>query len=71
MADSAFRSRNPLFNQNETHQTEQEKRRLKRSKGWSRLFNSSDFHFGEKKKTCHCLAGNKMWRSGINVKSHK
>ena len=32
-ADSAFRSRNPLFSQIETYQTEQEKRRLKRSKG--------------------------------------
>jgi len=63
MADSAFRSRNPLFNQSETHQTEQEKRRLKRSKGRSRLFNSSDFHFGEKKQTCHCPAGKEIWLS--------
>jgi len=63
MADSAFRSRNPLFNQSETHQTEQEKRRLKRSKGRSRLFNSSDFHFGEKKQRCHCPAGKEMWLS--------
>ena len=40
MADTAFRSRNPLFSKSETYITEQEKRRLKRSKGRSRLFNS-------------------------------
>jgi len=69
MADSAFRSRNPLFSQSETYQTEQEKRRLKRSKGRSRLFNSSDFHFDEKKQTCHCSAGKEMWLSVKDVET--
>ena len=69
MADSAFRSRNPLFSQSETYQTEQEKRRLKRSKGRSRLFNSGDFHFDEKKATCHCPAGKEMWLSVRDVET--
>jgi hypothetical protein len=33
IADTQFRSRNPLFKTSETYHTEQEKRRLKRSKG--------------------------------------
>lgn len=69
MADSAFRSRNPLFSQSETYQTEQEKRRLKRSKGRSRLFNSNDFHFDEKKQMCHCPAGKEMWLSVKDVET--
>jgi len=69
MADTAFRSRNPLFKESETYHTEQEKRRLKRSKGRSRLFNSSDFHFDEKKQICHCPAGKEMWLSVKDVET--
>ena len=69
MADSAFRSRNPLFSQSKTYQTEQEKRRLKRSKGKSRLFNSGDFHFDEKKGACHCPACKEMWLSVKDVEA--
>jgi transposase len=63
MADTAFRSRNPLFKTSETYQTEKEKRRLKRSKGRARLFNSTDFYFNENELTCRCPAGKKMWLS--------
>jgi hypothetical protein len=63
MADTAFRSRNPLFKTSETYQTEKEKRRLKRSKGRARLFNSTDFYFNENELTCRCPAGKEMWLS--------
>ncbi|ABM03213.1 transposase, IS4 family [Psychromonas ingrahamii 37] len=66
MADTAFRSRNPLFKTSETYQTEKEKRRLKRSKGRARLFNSTDFYFNENELTCRCPAGKEMW---LSVKS--
>ncbi|WP_368506802.1 transposase [Colwellia sp. 6_MG-2023] len=70
IADNQFRKRNPLFKESETYETAQEKRRLKRSKGKPRLFTSDDFHYDEVTQTCRCPAGNDMWRSGINVKSH-
>ena len=69
MADTAFRSRNPLFKTSETYQTEKEKRRLKRSKGRPRLFNSTDFHFDEKKLACRCPAGKEMWLSVKNIET--
>ena len=69
MADTAFRSRNPLFKQSETYQTEQEKRRLKRSKGRARLFKSADFYFDEHKLTCRCPAGKEMWLSVKNIET--
>ncbi|MEJ6080918.1 transposase, partial [Vibrio sp. 1-Bac 57] len=69
MADTAFRSRNPLFSQSETYHCEQEKRRLKRSKGRARLFNSNDFYFDKKKNECHCPAGKEMWLSVKNVET--
>jgi hypothetical protein len=70
IADNQFRKRNPLFKESETYETEQEKRRLKRSKGKPRLFTSDDFHYDEATQTCHCPAGNEMWCSGINVNNH-
>ncbi|MDP5148345.1 transposase [Shewanella sp. ULN5] len=70
IADNQFRKRNPLFQESETYETEQEKRRLKRRNGKPRLFTSDDFHYDEATQTCRCPAGNEMWRSGINVKSH-
>jgi transposase len=63
MADTAFRSRNPLFKTSETYHTEKEKRRLKRSKGRAKLFTSADFYFDKDKLTCRCPAGNEMWLS--------
>ena len=70
IADNQFRKRNPLFKESETYETEQEKRRLKRSKGKPRLLTSNDFHYDEATQTCRCPAGNDMWRSGVNVNSH-
>ncbi|MBE0368514.1 transposase [Pseudoalteromonas aurantia 208] len=70
IADNQFRKRNPLFKESETYETEQEKRRLKRRNGKPRLFTSDDFYYNETTQTCRCPAGNEMWRSGINVKSH-
>ena len=70
IADNQFRKRNPRFKASETYETEQEKRRLKRSKGKPRLFTSNDFHYDEVTQTCRCPAGKDMWRSGVNVNSH-
>jgi len=67
MADTAFRSRNPLFQASKTYQTEQEKRRIKRSKGRPRLFNSDDFYFDEDTLTSRCPAGKAMWLSVKNI----
>ena len=69
MADTAFRSRNPLFQQSETYFTEQEKRRLKRNKGKARLFNSSDFYFDEQTLTSRCPAGKTLWLSVNNIET--
>jgi len=69
IADTQFRSRNPLFKESETYHTEKEKRRLKRSKGRPRLFTSADFYFDKNKDECRCPAGNDMWRGGGNVNS--
>ena len=69
MADTAFRSRNPLFQQSETYQSEQEKRRLKRNKGRERLFKSADFYFDEDSRTCHCPAGKEMWLSVKHIET--
>ena len=69
MADTQFRSRNPLFKSSETYHTEQEKRRLKRSKGKPRLFTHEDFHFNGNAKTCICPAGKTLWLQSPNIKT--
>ena len=61
IADTQFRSRNPLFKTSETYHTEKEKRRLKRSKGRPRLFSSKDFHLDQENMTCRCPAGKSLW----------
>jgi len=63
IADTGYRSRNPLFKESKTYQTEKEKRRLKRSKGKARLFVPADFYFDKKAMTCHCPSGKSMWLS--------
>lgn len=70
IADNQFRKRNPLFKDSETYHTEKEKRRLKRSKGKPRRFTALDFHYDKDTQTCHCPAGNIMWRSGTSLKSN-
>ena len=55
--------------ESKAYHTEQEKRRLKRSKGLARLFNSNDFYFDEKINKCHCPAGKEMWLSVKNVET--
>ena len=69
IADTQFRSRNPLFKTSETYHTEKEKRRLKRSKGRPKLFTSKDFYFDEQRMTCRCPAGKLLWLSCKNVES--
>ena len=69
IADTKFRSRNPLFKTSETYHTEQEKRRLKRSKGRPRLFSSADFHFNKNMMECRCPAGKSLWLSCKNIES--
>lgn len=71
IADTQFRSRNPLFNTSETYHTEQEKRRLKRSKGRPRLFTRESFHFDPITNTCVCPAGNPLWRQGTIITDGK
>jgi transposase len=61
IADTKFRSRNPLFKSSETYHTEQDKRRLKRSKGRPRLFTREDFYFDLTNNACICPAGKSMW----------
>jgi transposase len=68
IADTQFRSRNPLFKTSETYHTEKEKRRLKRSKGRAKLFTSNDFHFDEPSMTCRCPAGKLLWLSSPHIK---
>lgn len=70
IADNQFRKRNPLFKDSETYHTEKEKRRLKRSKGKPRRFTALDFNYDKDTQTCHCPAGNIMWRSGTSLKSN-
>jgi len=67
IADTQFRSRNPLFQTSETYQTEQEKRRLKRSKGKPRLFIQDDFHFDPVSNTCICPAGKNLWLQSKSI----
>ncbi|NRA93000.1 MAG: transposase, partial [Psychroserpens sp.] len=67
IADTKFRSRNPLFKTSETYHTE--KRRLKRSKGRPKLFSSNEFNLDIISKTCRCPAGKSMRFRGDNVKS--
>ena len=67
IADTGFRSRNPLFQVSETYQTEKEKRRLKRSKGKPKLFSSDDFYFDKTAMTCRCPAGKKMWLQSKDI----
>ena len=67
IADTQFRSRNPLFKTSETYHTEQEKRRLKRSKGKPRQFGRENFNFNEKTNTCICPAGKTLWRQSAVI----
>lgn len=67
IADTQFRSRNPLFKTSKTYHTEQEKRRLKRSKGRPRLFTRESFHFDAIANTCVCPAGKNLWRQSTSI----
>ena len=67
IADTQFRSRNPLFKTSETYHTEQEKRRLKRSKGRPRLFTQDDFNFDPTSNSCICPAGKTLWRQSTSI----
>jgi len=69
IADTAFRSRNPLFKTSETYHSEKEKRRLKRSKGRSKLFTSKDFIYDPSTMSCRCPAGKSLWISCKQVES--
>ena len=58
---------NPLFKSSETYHTEQEKRRLKRSKGRPRLFTQDDFNFDPTSNSCICPAGKTLWRQSTSI----
>ena len=63
IADTGFRSRNPLFTQSATYHQEKEKNRRKKSKIKQRRFIPADFDFNKKQLTCTCPAGQPMWLS--------
>ena len=67
IADTQFRSRNPRFKTSETYHTEQEKRRLKRSKDRPGLFSREDFYFDKTTMKCRCPAGKEMWLQSKNI----
>ncbi len=67
MADTQFRSRNPLFKTSKTYHTEQEKQRLKRSKGKPRQFTQDDFNFDPVSNHCICPAGKTLWRQSTSI----
>lgn len=67
MADTQFRSRHPLYQASKTYQTEQEKRRHKRSKGRERLFSADDFYFDKAALSCQCPAGKTLWLQSSDV----
>ncbi|MBS9899164.1 transposase [Vibrio alginolyticus] len=60
IADTGFRSRNPLFQNSETYQTEQAKKRKRRSKTGKTCYPISMFEFNQEAMTCRCPAGNMM-----------
>lgn len=61
IADTGFRSRNPLFQNSKTYQTNQAKKRKARTDKSHKLFTHQDFTFNQANLTCICPAGNKMW----------
>ncbi len=60
IADTGFRSRNPLFQHSETYQTQQAKKRKKRTKTGKSCYPITMFEFDQKAMTCRCPAGNMM-----------
>ncbi|MCP3901859.1 MAG: transposase [Desulfobacteraceae bacterium] len=68
IADTGFRSRNPLFTQSATYTQEKEKNRKKRSQIKKRRFVPADFNFDKKTLTCTCPAQHPMWMSSKNNK---
>jgi transposase len=61
IADTGFRSRNPLFQNSQTYQTHQATKRKKRGYDKPKLFTRDDFHFNRQALSCVCPAGNVMW----------
>lgn len=61
IADTAFRSRNPLFQNSKTYQQNQAKKRKARTDKSHKLFTYHEFTFNEASLTCTCPAGNAMW----------
>lgn len=69
VADTGFRSRNPLFKSSEKYQSEKEKRRHKRRKEKSKLFTSEAFYFDKESGSCQCPAGKTLWRQSQSINS--
>nr|WP_198673768.1 transposase [Algibacillus agarilyticus] len=61
IADTGFRSRNPLFQNSKTYQKNQAKKRKARTDKSHKLFTHQDFTFNKTNLTCTCPAGNAMW----------
>ena len=63
IADTGFRSRNPLFSESKTYQKEKEKYHKKRTKRKYKYFAPADFTFDKDKLSCICPAEQPMWCS--------
>lgn len=68
IADTGFRSRNPLFTNSETYKIEKAKYHKKRSKKAHKYFAPKDFNFNKKALTCTCPSGHPMWCSSQQAK---
>ncbi len=68
LADTGFRSRNPLFSESKTYQDEKEKAHKKRHKRNGKYFSVSDFSFNKEQMSCTCPTGNPMWCSSQQTK---
>ncbi len=62
IADTGYRSRNPLFQTSTTYQTALAKQRKKRSKCGRSCYPITMFEFNKETMTCRCPAGNKTVR---------
>jgi len=60
IADTGYRSRNPLFKDSVTYQKEKVKKSKKRSKYKVKIFSPDDFTFNLEKMTCQCPANKEM-----------
>lgn len=69
VADREMRRRDPAFANAGRYKERHRKERRRRSGGASepRWFTPADFTYDERKQTCICPAGHKLYRSGVDI----